>query len=281
VIYVVILIIVQYYTKENAAGTIKTAPDSWTDVFLVVPVICFGYQCHVSVIPIYPCMKPRRLSNFIASAALAISICAFTYTVAATYGYLTFGSLVASDILESYGGDGPMDPMVVIAIVAIAVKTYTTYPILLFCGREAISNLWLEISLRRGTTIVDTPVFEKCRRSWIASVWFFSTIVFAVFLPNIGVVIKLLGSLAAVFVFIFPGMCLFRVAIQEDNLLSYQRSSPRYIFLFTISSLFLILGAFLFGCVISQAITFDFVGPSSTELPLCVSEERTQKILHI
>ena len=71
--------------------------------------------------------------------------------------------------------------------------------------QEAISNLWLEASLRRHTIVVDTPDFEKCRRAWIATVWFLLTILFAIFLPNIGVVIKLLGSLAAVFVFIFPG----------------------------------------------------------------------------
>jgi sodium-coupled neutral amino acid transporter 7/8 len=54
------------------------------------------------------------------------------YTLAGAYGYLTFGSFVTSDILESYTG---YDIPVLIGIVAIAVKTYTTYPILLFCGR--------------------------------------------------------------------------------------------------------------------------------------------------
>jgi sodium-coupled neutral amino acid transporter 7/8 len=54
------------------------------------------------------------------------------YTLAGMYGYLTFGSYVTSDILESYSGG---DIQVLVGIVAIAVKTYTTYPILLFCGR--------------------------------------------------------------------------------------------------------------------------------------------------
>ncbi len=36
----------------------------WMELFHVVPVICFGYQCHVSVIPIYSCMKKRNKLNF-------------------------------------------------------------------------------------------------------------------------------------------------------------------------------------------------------------------------
>jgi Transmembrane amino acid transporter protein. len=54
------------------------------------------------------------------------------YTLAGIYGYLTFGAFVTSDILESYSGS---NALVLIGIVAIAIKTYTTYPILLFCGR--------------------------------------------------------------------------------------------------------------------------------------------------
>ena len=138
VIYVVFLIIAQYFKGNYVPGPIKTSPEEWTDLFLVIPVICFSYQCHVSIIPIYACMKDRSLPNFLRSATLAILICLFTYSVGASFGYLTFGSNVESDILESYDAD---DPTVLIAIVAIAIKTYSTYPILLFCGRYNSLNL--------------------------------------------------------------------------------------------------------------------------------------------
>jgi hypothetical protein len=44
------------------------------------------------------------------------------------------------------------------------------------------------------------------RRILIVSLWFFSTLVGAVFLPNISIVIHYLGALAASFIFIFPGL---------------------------------------------------------------------------
>lgn len=89
-------------------------------------------QCHVSVIPIYACLRERNLYNFTLCSSVAIAVCVAAYTLAGVYGYLTFGSYVTSDVLESYSGS---DVLVLIGIVAIAIKTYTTYPILLFCGR--------------------------------------------------------------------------------------------------------------------------------------------------
>lgn len=44
IVYVVGLIVYEYFEGNHVPGPIKTQPDSWTDVFLVVPVICFGYQ---------------------------------------------------------------------------------------------------------------------------------------------------------------------------------------------------------------------------------------------
>ena len=57
------------------------------------------------------------------------------YTVVASFGYLTFGANVKSDILSSYtekSGD------VMAAVVLIAFKMFTTYPILLFVGRYVL-----------------------------------------------------------------------------------------------------------------------------------------------
>lgn len=44
IVYVVCIIAYEYFYGNYVPGPIKQQPDSWTDVFLVVPVICFGYQ---------------------------------------------------------------------------------------------------------------------------------------------------------------------------------------------------------------------------------------------
>merc|ERR1719394_314215 len=88
IVYVVVLILVEYSSGDHVAGPIKHGPDNWTDVFAVIPVICFGYQCHVSVIPIYSCMKHRNIKQFTIATSSAIAICVLVYTGAATFGYL-------------------------------------------------------------------------------------------------------------------------------------------------------------------------------------------------
>jgi len=241
VLYVVGLVVMQHYTGDFVPGPIKTSPTHWTDVFYVVPVICFGYQCHVSVVPIYSCMRDRRTHSFTFVVMATLFICFLAYTLTGTYGYLTFGGRVSSDILEDYGG---ANVAVLIGITAIAVKTVTTYPILLFCGREAVTNVWC------GVTHDWDPCKEKLRRVVISSVWFVATILLAVVAPGIGIVIDALGSLAAVFIFIFPGLCLLQTCLQRDPCLMASRMQ----WYVTIAVAFVAFGTFIFGVVLVQTL---------------------------
>lgn len=83
-------------------------------------------------------MKERTVKRFSVCIASAIFVCLMAYTVAATFGYLTFGSNVPSDILQAYDAS---QPHVLIAIVALAAKSCATYPILAFCGR-LVYGMW-------------------------------------------------------------------------------------------------------------------------------------------
>jgi len=262
IVYVVVLIFVEYAEGGHEPGPIKTSPDSWQDVFSVIPVICFGYQCHVSVVPIYSCMRHRNIKHFAVASSSAIAICVFTYTGAATFGYLTFGNKVSEDILTNYDAS---NPSVMIALIAMALKTFTTYPILLFCGREGCSSLIKELCMGGQ----DTETKEKTRRYIIASLWFMATVLCAIEIPNIGAVINMLGSLAAIFIFVFPGVCLLQVTLLRDPSLARRKSRIKV----ACAASFLILGAFLFGVVLTKAITFNMSGASSGA-PLCVSKSR-------
>ncbi|XP_076358296.1 sodium-coupled neutral amino acid transporter 7-like [Tachypleus tridentatus] len=179
----------------------------------------------------------------------------FTYTVAATFGYLTFGSLVTSDILESYDAN---DPVVLVGIVALAAKTHTTYPILLFCGRTAIDDIYIQA---RGLPAELAARGERKRRIMTALVWFITTLTLAAVTPNIGVVIQLLGSLAAVFIFVFPGLCLLQETLRKDPSIILLRNK----FFVFISGVFLALGMGTFGLVLTQSIAEDINNPSEME----------------
>jgi len=259
ILYVVALIFVEYAEGEHVAGPIKTKPDTWFDMFMVIPVICFGYQCHVSVIPIYSCMQHRDIKNFTIASGTAIAICVFTYTGAATFGYLTFGNLIYEDIISNYNAS---KPSVMLALVAISLKTYTTYPILLFCGREGFSTI-----LKDLFNISDTLAKEKLRRCLIVTVWFFATILIAIEIPNIGAVIHMLGSLAAIFIFVFPGVCLLQTTLVYDSPANSWRAKAKI----GLALIFIVMGFFLFGVVLTQGI-FAQLSPASEVAPLCTPQ---------
>lgn len=270
IFYLVALIAYEYWSGHFVPGPIKHVPTRWTDVFLVVPDICFGYQCHVSVIPIYSCMKHRNLKSFTIVVSVAVAICAVCYTGAAAFGYLTFGSYVNEDILMSYSAKRTE---VLLGIVAMALKTVSTYPILLFCGREAFSSVVrdaTDIVKQQQQTNAEGPLPTNANhglrtRVGVGLVWFVASLVFAVAIPNIGDVIELLGSLAAVFIFIFPGLCLFQVTFRSDPSLHRTKNAIRM----SASFLFMFLGAFIFGVVFTQAIQQLAEPQSSNQVPIC------------
>ena len=76
-------------------------------------------------------MEKRTLRELSKTLLVAITLCLAAYTGTAAFGYLSFGSDVNADVLLSYSPTTD----VLIAVALVAVKMYSTYPILAFVGR--------------------------------------------------------------------------------------------------------------------------------------------------
>lgn len=132
-------------------------------------------QCHLSLVPIYACTKKRTLADFSKTIVVALGLCFITYTVTASFGYLTFGSCVMDDILSSYKAT----PDVLVAVIVIAIKMYTTYPILLFVGRSLFISSFTKFLLAFLIACVGGPcsscsLFRPCKN---LTDWFFGSFV--------------------------------------------------------------------------------------------------------
>ena len=92
----------------------------------------FLLQTHEIVVPVYACMKERNIKAFTKATFLAMAFLFVIYCMAGSFGYITFGSLIAPDIMEQYDAN---DPIVLIGIGALVIKMITTYPQLVLCGR--------------------------------------------------------------------------------------------------------------------------------------------------
>lgn len=175
----------------------------WFEPLAVVPVLCFAYQTHEVIVPVYACMKERHIGSFMKATFFGLVILFMLYNLVGAFGYLTFGSRVGADIMSYYDAK---DPVVVVGVLALVIKFITTYPPLMFCGRSAFDGLYAEI---RSLSTSEFKEHERVRRYVISTLWFLTTVALAAFAPDISITLQLLGSMASINVFVFPGMCLW------------------------------------------------------------------------
>ncbi|NWH49125.1 AVT2 protein, partial [Fregata magnificens] len=206
--YLTLVIILKYYLQAESLGSLElpqpSRPSSWASVFSVIPTICFGFQCHEACVAIYSSMRNQSFSHWVAVSVLSMLVCLLIYSLTGLYGYLTFGEAVASDVLMSYPGN---DPVVIIARLLFGVSIVTIYPIVVLLGRSVVRDLW--VTPKRGAAAVP-EAHERRSRVALTVAWMAATLAIALFVPDIGKVIELIGGISAFFIFIFPGkrLCL-------------------------------------------------------------------------
>ncbi|XP_063951212.1 sodium-coupled neutral amino acid transporter 7-like [Lytechinus pictus] len=249
-LYICIVVIINYFRKVGSPSPdLVTHPSSWTQVFASIPTICFGFQCHVSIVPVYSSLHKRSLPRFSRVIVPALLISCTAYTLSGIFGSLTFGSKVCSDILLSYHDK---NITIMIARVMALTNMLTTYPILHFCGRLAIETM-LQSSL--GRTDEEWALREKRRRVIETVTWFSISLLLALFIPDIGVVISVIGGLAAVFIFVFPGLCLVQFVLQHSAASRRKRWC-----LIAFGGFLLALGVFIFSESFILSIMNDISG---------------------
>ncbi|KAM8799264.1 solute carrier family 38 member 8 [Eudromia elegans] len=204
--YLTVVIVVKYYLQGESPGWRQpphtAGTPSWAAMFSVIPTICFGFQCHEACVAIYSSMRNRNFAHWVAVSVLSMLICLLIYTLTGLYGYLTFGEDVAADILMSYPGN---DAVVIVARLLFGISIVTIYPIVVLLGRSVIRDVW--VNPKRGA-VPASEASERRTRVALTVSWIAATLVIALFVPDIGKVIGLIGGISAFFIFIFPGLCL-------------------------------------------------------------------------
>ncbi|XP_064836006.1 sodium-coupled neutral amino acid transporter 7-like [Oncorhynchus masou masou] len=255
-LYVTIVVILKYIwpDKEMTPGYIPTSPSSWSAVLNAMPTICFSFQCHVSSVPVFNSMRRSELKPWGGVVTVGMIICLFVYTGTGVCGFLSFGSNVSQDVLMSYP---PNDIAVAIARAFVVICVITSYPILHFCGRAVLEGLWLRF---HGEQVELCVRRERRRRVLQTLVWFTVTLVLALFIPDIGRVISLIGGLAACFIFVFPGLCLIQAKLSETGV-----RSASWHGMVVYGVIMVTIGTFIFGQTTTNAIYQDAIHYSDSQ----------------
>ena len=102
-----------------------------------------------------------------------------------------------ADILSNYDAN---DPLVLAGLIAMAFKTYTTYPLIIFCGRTGVDSLAFLVwkrwrRNRQGREEEEEEEEEndeeaiwergeKTRRIALVSIWFSVTLAISMIVPG-------------------------------------------------------------------------------------------------
>ncbi|NWU95224.1 AVT2 protein, partial [Upupa epops] len=213
--YLTLVIILKYYLQAESLGSpqppLNSRASSWASVFSVIPTICFGFQCHEASVAIYNSMRNQSFTHWVTVSVLSMLICLLIYSLTGLYGYLTFGQAVASDVLMSYPGN---DPVVIVARLLFGISIVTIYPIVVLLGRSVVGDVWMTPKCR---TVAVPAAQERRRRVALTVSWMATTLITALFVPDIGKVIELIGGISAFFIFIFPGKGLCLVCVSRTH----------------------------------------------------------------
>ena len=88
------------------------------------------------------------------------------------------------------------------SLVEKCSQTPNNHFLVIFFSRAAVDQIWVSVCC---TAPEDIARYERRRRIITTVIWFVTTLLIAIVLPNIGIVIDFLGSFAALFAFFFPG----------------------------------------------------------------------------
>uniref|UniRef100_A0A3Q3IBP4 Amino acid transporter transmembrane domain-containing protein n=1 Tax=Monopterus albus TaxID=43700 RepID=A0A3Q3IBP4_MONAL len=216
--YLCVAVIVRYFQlgSHMAIITPEHNQGSWTSMFSVVPTICFGFQCHEACIAIYSSMENQKLSHWVVIAVVSMFFCLLIYT------------LTELLIMSVNGTKAEL-----ICIICILTPN-----ILLLCvwNRSVILNLMLRVQRRRRGIV--THSFESYCRVVLTVIWISVTFVIAMFVPDMGKVISVIGGISSFFIFIFPGLCL---------VFTMQTETATPVILTVWGVITIVVGAFVFG----------------------------------
>lgn len=208
--------------SDDSPSSVSLWPKG-TDFVLAVPVTCLALQCHVQVPAIYAEVRPDLRSPEWMKWVIytSITICLVLYIPAGIFGYVTFNDDTPADILEDkkYPADNAAVELARVCIILTSIcciplnhfpARLAAYEILRGKYREEVEYKLMLENLREEQ---QQPADIPSRFYYLEAFCFYvSAYMLALILPDIDVVLDIMGATAGVAViFILPGIMLYKL----------------------------------------------------------------------
>lgn len=209
-------------------------------------VQCF--QCHVQSVAVYAELKRASVPRFGIVVVVAMTICSILYIITGTFGYLTFGTNVASDVLKNYPPNGIL---VNTARVTLCLIILPSSAVVVFCGRSCLDGLYVA-AFSVPATKAETD--EKRQRILQILAWIGLSLIISIYMQDVLYAITFVGGLAALFIFFYPGICLVQEMLQYPVLTLTRK------LLIVLGACYVTIGVFLFAYSEVFSIMADIKG---------------------
>ena len=168
-------------------------PPDFTQLFSTFPIFCFAYQAHLSSVKIYRRIEKPKQFPYI--SALALFICFILYNFTGIFASATFGRVIDTEMLNSYPlTDVPM----YFARIGIIGCVSGAYPVFTITGREL---------LHKSDDVRYRTIFGL--------IWYLLTLIGALIIPDFDLASKVIGSMAALLIFVIPGLALIIAYVER------------------------------------------------------------------
>ena len=196
--------------------TVASAPI--LSVLEAVPIFVFSYTCHQNIISITNELllpTPSRTNRLIATSVLAALA---VYLLISLSGYLTFGPVVASDVLATY----PSSALVAIARLAISIVVTFSYPLQSHPSRGCIISLITRARKRFGSLPPTSAGADGTPSLFLHVIVTTAFLVFstaiALSVDDLGVVLSFVGATGSTIVsYILPGGTYYLLCRKEER----------------------------------------------------------------
>lgn len=241
ILYLFVLVVVyKFYDNETTPDHLETHLFIFsTRFFQVMTIFVFGFTCHQNIFTIYNELldpTPVRINSVIVISVVTSFV---VYCFIGLFGYYTYGTEVADNIMENY----PTDVFVTVGRIVVAIHVAVAYPMQSHPSRICMDNLYrvmYKTATKKSATEQTTLRYVTESVLFIIFTW-----ILGLLFEQLDVILALVGALGSTsMVYILPPAFYLKLE-------GLKPLSPIKV---------LAIGQFLVGCfVIPTAIAFIFI----------------------
>merc|ERR1712136_630238 len=184
--------------------------NDWLDILRALPVFIFGFTCQQNVFTVVNEVHDTTKARVNMIIAPAYLISAVLFGGAAFAGYMTYGNLVANDVLSSY----PRVPIVTVSRLLFAILVMFSYPMQAHPSRLsalALMHKFYPARANEGNGGTAAAATAKVRFWVITALWVSLSLTIALVVSDLSTILGIVGATGSTTVtYILPGLLYIR-----------------------------------------------------------------------